>query len=216
MTSCITCGPVLRGDYCQADLGECIQAGWTDEHQEGCLECEKYKPIFFNHDPADLARIMGLVSPKKDKGGVTMDNTIGVTTKICTRCKNPLPADTDNFYRDKNSKDGLTCWCKKCQGEDKKEKKAKKEVAALITDTKRKPVLKKRPVLAKEKPEPAPQNLQKLPRVILEIDLTEYPDLLNELEDMARKQFRFPEQQALWILNDHINTFLPSAFGNQG
>lgn len=32
--------------------------------------------------------------------------------KVCTKCKRGLPLD--NFHKNKNSKDGLCCWCKDC------------------------------------------------------------------------------------------------------
>lgn len=34
-------------------------------------------------------------------------------TKICTKCKREL--DVLSFYKDKNKKDGLSCHCKDCQ-----------------------------------------------------------------------------------------------------
>jgi len=36
-------------------------------------------------------------------------------TKICSRCKKEKPIT--EFYKDKNTKDGLTCWCKECKEE---------------------------------------------------------------------------------------------------
>lgn len=35
--------------------------------------------------------------------------------KICPRCENCLPANTDNFGRDKHAADGLTSLCKECR-----------------------------------------------------------------------------------------------------
>ena len=39
--------------------------------------------------------------------------------KTCTKCKREL--DTSNFYKDKGSKDGLSCWCKQCQSQYRKD-----------------------------------------------------------------------------------------------
>ena len=38
-------------------------------------------------------------------------------TKICSKCKNILPATAEYFYRDKNGKHGLTSICKVCKAE---------------------------------------------------------------------------------------------------
>lgn len=37
--------------------------------------------------------------------------------KICTKCKESLPADTEFFYADKRSADGLRGTCKVCYSE---------------------------------------------------------------------------------------------------
>lgn len=34
--------------------------------------------------------------------------------KICTKCKRELPATNEFFSKDKNSRDGLSYWCKEC------------------------------------------------------------------------------------------------------
>jgi len=41
--------------------------------------------------------------------------------KICTKCKEELPATVEYFYKDKRRKDGLRCWCKECVKEYQKE-----------------------------------------------------------------------------------------------
>lgn len=36
-------------------------------------------------------------------------------TKRCSSCRHDKPADTDNFQRDRHSRDGLTHRCKSCR-----------------------------------------------------------------------------------------------------
>ena len=42
-------------------------------------------------------------------------------TKKCTKCNKEL--SIDNFYKNKNAKDGLQCWCKECKSEHKQANK---------------------------------------------------------------------------------------------
>ena len=40
-------------------------------------------------------------------------------TKICTKCKTDRPIS--DYYKNKGTKDGLTCWCKSCKSKYQKE-----------------------------------------------------------------------------------------------
>jgi len=44
-----------------------------------------------------------------------------MNTKHCPRCKKPFPQSSQYFYRNKNSKDGLSSYCKNCSKENLKE-----------------------------------------------------------------------------------------------
>lgn len=37
--------------------------------------------------------------------------------KVCSKCSDSLPADTEFFYRNRRSKDGLRSVCKACYSE---------------------------------------------------------------------------------------------------
>jgi len=44
------------------------------------------------------------------------------TTKTCRRCHDDQPADTDHYYRDTDSPDGLTTICKTCKRSRERER----------------------------------------------------------------------------------------------
>ena len=46
-----------------------------------------------------------------------------VGKKICSKCKDGLPATTEYFPRNRSSKDGLSHWCKVCHRDHRKTKK---------------------------------------------------------------------------------------------
>jgi hypothetical protein len=47
-------------------------------------------------------------------------------TKTCTKCSRVLPATTDNFYKNKGGKFGLTPRCKPCVNDDNEEQRKKR------------------------------------------------------------------------------------------
>lgn len=47
-------------------------------------------------------------------------------TKVCTKCREELPATAEYFYKDHRIKSRLQSWCKKCRGEYEKERHCKK------------------------------------------------------------------------------------------
>ena len=51
-----------------------------------------------------------------------------VVMKVCSKCKNPKELNTDNFPRNKSSKDGFSHWCKACHKQHRIDKKAKPDI----------------------------------------------------------------------------------------
>jgi hypothetical protein len=53
-----------------------------------------------------------------------------IETKVCTNCGVEKPIS--EFYKNKNIRDGFTCWCKKCDSDShKKYRKNNKEIIKI-------------------------------------------------------------------------------------
>lgn len=123
-----------------------------------------------------------LEEPSKDK------------EKRCSKCKKTKPLTT-GFYKASHSADGYHWRCKECCKEADRQRRQKKMNAMKGKET----------TAGLEKPESHAEGalLEFNPiegRVMMCIDFTDYPDLLEVVETKAKKSFRTPESQILfWI-----------------
>jgi hypothetical protein len=138
--------------------------------------------------------------------------------KICYRCKQEKTASSDpeksDFHFTKSSKDGFASACKECKQQMAKDrwanlKKQKQEARAILPEKKpwrpvSKPIIEGNQVIfTEEKPDPPPISILNTSPV-LRIDLSDYPDILQNLRTEAKDQLRSPEYQALWILRENL------------
>jgi len=63
--------------------------------------------------PLSVGKVNALSKPRQNV-------CVGKGMKRCPQCQSELPANTENFQRDKHSSDGLTGWCKPCRSTGRK------------------------------------------------------------------------------------------------
>jgi len=68
--------------------------------------------------------------PKKQEPKTKMKIEPDSKLKVCTKCNQKKPVS--EFYKQKNSKDGLMSWCKECHREYTNKSKKKKEAKKII------------------------------------------------------------------------------------
>ena len=97
--------------------------------------------------------------------------------KKCTKCEKPFPPDKEHFYGDKRNPDGLTNYCKACHNALSRKKTGSSPDKAL-KDVKKQEI-----------------------RTVLMLDFSGHQDLLEEIREEAKNEFRTPEMQVLWWLS---------------
>lgn len=116
--------------------------------------------------------------------------------KVCPECgeKQPLSA----FTKNKKRPDGLSRLCRGCKAtkdrEYRKQRKQKKEAA-------KKPAASPGPKVMDPGNGITPGKSDDRKRPVFYLDLTGREELADQLEQAAIREFRTPEQQAMYILN---------------
>jgi len=116
-----------------------------------------------------------------------------LTEKECKRCK--LPKAITEYQRNAKSKDGYLDTCKSCMYDLRTEGHEKKRKEKLKTEA------NEVPILSVPNPSPGPwvfpdqQN-----NVSVVVDFKDYPEVYGQLKELAYKQVRTIEQQALFYV----------------
>ncbi len=192
---------ILRGDYCKNGLVCTTRV--KNPAQAGCMSCDYFSPIFSRVDPLARAKQMGFF---KEENTVELTKIVETTIdrtgqKKCSSltCTDPWqPADAKHFFRNKNSKDGLSSSCKTCHKKHFSAK-AKKEAASTQSATEHLPpgrIIRT----------PTPRTL------IIEFGTREmfWDDLILDADD----NFRTPENHLLWLAHQTLyrENFLPDKY----
>lgn len=109
-------------------------------------------------------------------------------TQICSQCEKEKTLDSDNFGRSKHSKNGYMGICKVCWGENIKKGRMKKK--ALKGNMKK-------------------EAEDKTGGKVLNIDLTDYPELYSLLLERSRIEIRPPENQIIYMLSKSLREEMP-------
>lgn len=119
-------------------------------------------------------------------------------TKRCPKCGQDLPADLDHFYEDTRGKLNLSSWCKLCQRKKSRESKRDARAERQEDEAQTGPEVPD-PEAA---PAPAPEADPEAPecRRVVELDFTDYPEMLDLVEVVAKGQWRSKDQQIMaWV-----------------
>ena len=125
--------------------------------------------------------------------------------KRCARCKDPKPANKENFGKDGRAKDGFRGYCRKCDS-----------IVAKEGRLKRLGRLPNKP----DVPEPAgPIYLSsggeksKIKTILkgtgnqsqyMNLDFSQFPDVVAKIAELAAQELRSPENQAVWMLKEFV------------
>lgn len=115
-----------------------------------------------------------------------------VQMKVCSKCKGD-PKPITEFHKNHLTKDGYAGTCKSC--------KSKMNAAFNLKKKKKKGVKAKKLKTGVEAPFPG-QKITRGPDIplILQLDVSDYPEILDALKAMAKKSIRTIEHQALMLV----------------
>jgi hypothetical protein len=123
-----------------------------------------------------IIKIRSPETKKRDERRNGKMETTPKESKVCPQCKTEKPVS--EFHKNKSNSDGLNGWCKKCTLAKQKE------------DYK----------MAKKKEE----NQAKV-RIMNEMDFADFPDHFDWLEEQAKRNFRSPKMQILYMIDQQMS-----------
>lgn len=192
----------LKGGCIGCEQGEKIMQG-----TKKCAKCGLRKPVeeFYGTDTAckecrkekiNEARRLVKVRKKAEQAAQAPAETAPETARKCVRCGETKPLA--EFYKLKSGVNGHDTSCKICRCKLQREAdQRRKHATQAPEETKAAEVA---PVV--EEPKPEAQQPQAF---AIMIDFSEFPGVLDSLEQQARSEIRSIEGQALWILKDAMD-----------
>jgi hypothetical protein len=122
----------------------------------------------------------------------------------CSKCDKLKPADTDHFVRNNARKDGLMPICKDCRAKAQRAYRERKRNAAVTASEVRTPPPARESGAREQNAAPVEVSPAVLwcaaEACLLNIDLTDYPEIYQEIERIARDEDRTPELQVRHLL----------------
>jgi hypothetical protein len=132
-------------------------------------------------------------------GPTEAENQESETTRVCRICKESL--SMEDFYKSIDCIGGRERTCKKCQAVRKRITAESKKSGVKISTGKIKAEPPRLPIGL-----PPGVTIISTPDITdddmsINIDFTKYPDLLVSVEDAAKREFRTPAMQILFMLS---------------
>ncbi len=182
-------------------------AGTPSGRYPGCRNCEDGRLARAGQlSDSDLEKLRNEVigmkietdaDPKSTPSSAEENGALGgeAGERICRQCKKGKPLDKDHYYESKRSKGGFEGTCIECRRLNINERRGGK------TKRSRSKVARK----GKQAVEPGDSiGSSSGAQLLVTVDLTDFPELHENLHREAGREDRTPELQLRWILRSHV------------